>query len=1034
VATGVLTPVPTGDTADTIAPLSENPTVAPTAPGAADASTNVRAPMPAPEAATRVQPAAASPVEAATRVQPAAPATDHPTVLSQAPGATGGSGASRPIGMLAAGQTIGPRYHIIRLLGVGGMGAVYHAWDAELGVAVAIKVIRPDMTADPEAAAMIERRFKRELLLARQVTHKNVVRIHDMGDVDGMKYITMPYVQGSDLLSVLRQAGRLPIPRALHYARQIVDGLAAAHDAGVVHRDLKPANVMIDGEDQALIMDFGIARSTDGSAGTVNGRVVGTLAYMAPEQAQGKATDQRADIYALGMMLAEMLVGRRAAAATEQDAIAELMARMKEPPPRIRAVDPAMPEPLDALVARCVEPDPDQRFSTTRELAAALDTLDENGHLIVSAVPVAPARMPRWRLAAIGAAALVVVAAAAAMLARRTTAPVAVKAIDPVSILVADFDNKTGDAVFDGALEQPLTIAMEGASFITSYARRDALRIAQAQHLGNASHLDGQTARLVAFREGIKYVLAGSVAASGGKFQMQLDAIDPAGGQVAKTAGVTAASKADVLAAVGSLAAKIRTGLGDTSTDTAKRAVAETFTASSLDAMREYSQAQDLQDSGRNEEALAHYRKAIEFDPKFGRAYSGAANVTYRLGRREEADALWKQALAQMDRMTDREKYRTLGAYNLGIAQNYEQAKDNYTALIAAYPSDGRSHANLAMAYFYLHDFAKAAVEGQRGVELDRTNQTAKSNQALYAMYAGDFAGGAAMAKKVIAENATMHKPYLPIAVAAALGGDAAGAAKAYDDMAKTGAAGASLASSGRADLALYTGRIDEAKHELAVGQASDRTAKITTGAAVKQIALAEAEIAAGRRQAALDAVKEALALSKQPATLVPAARVLLRAGKAADARAIAADLESQLQKQNRAYGKILLAEIALEEKKVADATDLLIAARSFSDVWLGRFDLGVAYVQAGHFSEAVSELEACEKRRGEATALFFDDVPTLRYLATLPYWIGRAQEGLGMSGPAKTRYEAFLALRSDAKGDPLVEDARRRTTSSTRP
>ena len=164
--------------------------------------------------------------------------------------------------MIGPGQTVGARYHVIRLLGIGGMGAVYHAWDAELGVAVALKVIRTDVSGDPDATAAIERQFKQELLLARQVTHKHVVRIHDLGDIDGVKYITMPYVQGADMATVLKQAGKLPIPRTLKYLRQIVDGLVAAHDAGVVHRDLKPANIMIDEEDQALIMDFGIARSS----------------------------------------------------------------------------------------------------------------------------------------------------------------------------------------------------------------------------------------------------------------------------------------------------------------------------------------------------------------------------------------------------------------------------------------------------------------------------------------------------------------------------------------------------------------------------------------------------------------------------------------------------------------------------------------------------------------------------------------------------------------------------------------------------
>src|SRR5262249_12949096 len=148
-------------------------------------------------------------------------------------------------GPLVPGQNFGPRYHIIKLLGVGGMGAVYQGWDAELGEAIAIKVIRPEIAGDPQAAEDLERRFKRELVLARQVPHKNVVRIHDLGELDGIKYITMPYIHGRDLSTIIRQASRLPVPRALSIARQILDGLVAAHEAGVVHRDLKPGNIMV---------------------------------------------------------------------------------------------------------------------------------------------------------------------------------------------------------------------------------------------------------------------------------------------------------------------------------------------------------------------------------------------------------------------------------------------------------------------------------------------------------------------------------------------------------------------------------------------------------------------------------------------------------------------------------------------------------------------------------------------------------------------------------------------------------------------
>ena len=210
-------------------------------------------------------------------------------------------------GPLKVGQAFGPRYQILRVLGVGGMGAVYQAWDAELGVAVALKVIR---SAHRKVSPELEKRFKNELLLARQVTHKSVVRIHDLGEIDGIKYITMPYIQGDDLATVLRREGKQTVATTLGIARDVADGLRAAHDAGVVHRDLKPANVMIKSgaERHAVIMDFGISTSADNGA---EGVVIGTLEYMAPEQAEGASVDARADIYAFGLILYELLTGPR---------------------------------------------------------------------------------------------------------------------------------------------------------------------------------------------------------------------------------------------------------------------------------------------------------------------------------------------------------------------------------------------------------------------------------------------------------------------------------------------------------------------------------------------------------------------------------------------------------------------------------------------------------------------------------------------------------------------------------------------------
>jgi eukaryotic-like serine/threonine-protein kinase len=241
---------------------------------------------------------------------------------------------------LRPGQRFGARYTIIRTLGSGGMGDVYQAWDESLGIPVALKTIKSDPNAPPAIARELEERFKRELRLARQVSHPNVVRIHDLGELGTAKYLTMAYVQGEDLASVVRREGRLAVTRALSIAKQIAAGLAAAHEAGVVHRDLKPANVLIDTEGRALLTDFGIARAADGgTVHTLPGAVVGTLAHMAPEQARGDVADQRSDVYAFGLILYELLAGGRPRTGGS-GALADLMARVQEGPTELRFVAP----------------------------------------------------------------------------------------------------------------------------------------------------------------------------------------------------------------------------------------------------------------------------------------------------------------------------------------------------------------------------------------------------------------------------------------------------------------------------------------------------------------------------------------------------------------------------------------------------------------------------------------------------------------------------------------------------------------------
>jgi len=270
------------------------------------------------------------------------------------------------------GERFAGRYRIERLLGVGGMGAVYKAHDEELDIPIALKVIRTEILSSTGMGAEFEQRFKQELLLARQVTHQNVVRIHDLGDYRGIKYITMPFIAGQDLHAVLAQR-KLSFDEVLSLGIQIAAGLAAAHEVGIVHRDLKPQNILVDGAGHAYISDFGLAKSYEATAIALTraGDFIGTPRYMAPESVEGKPADHRSDLYALGLMLYEMASGTEPF--TGASAIEVLLQRARITPKPLRAVAPDVPAYFSDIVMRALEKDPAARYQTARAMLADLE-------------------------------------------------------------------------------------------------------------------------------------------------------------------------------------------------------------------------------------------------------------------------------------------------------------------------------------------------------------------------------------------------------------------------------------------------------------------------------------------------------------------------------------------------------------------------------------------------------------------------------------------------------------------------------------
>src|SRR5262245_39557575 len=326
------------------------------------------------------------------------------------------------IGTAAAEPAI-PRYQILERVGVGGMGVVFKAYDRETGEIVALKVLRPEIA---DQSALVEG-LKNELRLARIITHKNVCRIYDFNRSEGTAFITMEFVQGESLRCVLDRFGALNLRKAVNVARQICDGLYEAHSQGIVHRDLKAENLMIDEFGNVKLMDFGLAHLVaEGS-----NAAVGTPSYMAPEQLQDRPIDQRADIYALGLVLFEVFTGT--AAFTDDTPVAMALKHIQDAPRNPREIEPMIPERIARAILRCLEKDPANRFQSVEELQAALldeaerqkdrQTVWKNVSSDLRGLVAAVRKRPRAPLAVAAYAVLGIALVAAGIVLRRGGAP-----------------------------------------------------------------------------------------------------------------------------------------------------------------------------------------------------------------------------------------------------------------------------------------------------------------------------------------------------------------------------------------------------------------------------------------------------------------------------------------------------------------------------------------------------------------------------------------------------------------------------------
>ena len=941
---------------------------------------------------------------------------------SMNPDGLSGSGAGAML--LQIGSLLGNRYEILELLGEGGMGAVYKAADREVDRIVALKVIRPDMASNPEILA----RFKQELLLSSQVTHRNVIRIYDLGDALGVKFITMEFMEGENLLQIMKHREKLGVSEAVDLMEQVANGLAAAHREGIIHRDLKPANIMRDKSGRVVVMDFGLARTFAGDGMTIAGSMMGTIEYMSPEQAQGTEVRASSDVFAFGLILYELLAGVTPFYA--ESAIASLVMRTKQRATPLTDVNREIPGPLSNIVSKCLEQNPGSRYQNAGELDEDLRAWQgRSGGRKVSATSIrlrmGRARELPWVQIGVTAVAIVTVAVGAAWYSYHKKQAAQSLTHAPVSILVGDFANHTGDPVLDNTLEPMLGVALEGASFINSYSRGDAHK--QAAKLSKPSDvLDEQSARLVAVNQGVNAVVTGEISLRGNEYSISAMALDSVSGKVLAKAEITAANKQEILSDLPKLAAPIRQALGDTTPASVQfDAVSGGFAAASLEAVHQDALGVDEQFAGKFQEAFNSFQKAAELDPKFARAYTGMAAMAQNLGRTGDAVKYMKLAMENVDRMTERERYRNRGLYYLAN-RDWQNCVQEYTQLVTHYPADRVGQNNLANCYTQLHNAPKALEAARAAVEIVPKGVGQLLNLGFISAFAGDFAESEKDARTALTISPSAAQGFLVVAEALLGQGEPVKAAEAYHQLEKFGPDAASTAAVGLADLATYQGKYAEASRILTEGAASDVAAKMTDNAGRKYAALANVEELQGHHSAALSDLGKALANSQSTGIEFLAAMTYIDLGEVAKAQKLSSKLSSALTSEPQAYGKIIDGLVALKHKDPKQAVQQIMAANTLLDTWIGRFELGRAYLEAGAFTEADSEFDQCMKRRGEAIEIFMDNVPTYAFLPPVYYYQGNARKGMNSSTFAEF-YKSYLGIRGQSADDPLVVDIRHR-------
>jgi len=642
--------------------------------------------------------------------------------------------------VIAPGSDFGPRYRIEALLGQGGMGRVYKAYDKDLDRTVAIKVVREGAIGESDAL----KRFKQELVLASKISHKNILRIHDMGDVGGLRFISMAYVEGQDLQHIIRDNPKMPLERILKFAQQIADALAAAHAEGVVHRDLKPQNLLVDKNDQIFVCDFGLAKSfEEGAIGmTRTGAFLGTPRYMSPEQVEGKPADGRADLYALGLILYELVIGD--VPFTGESTLKVMYQRIQEKPKSPKLLRPDLPNWLVKIIMRCLERNPDDRYQNAFEILADLrggasgsgtsragmSRIGSGSQSVIIQIPNFASR--RWVLVVAGVVALMLLALAIPPVRHlipgfRTGTGAGggrIPAGPSISLAILPFRNASGDASLDWlgpSLADMLSTDVGQSASLRTISQDRLHQVLSDLRITPNAPIEPATMRRLAEFSHADTMVSGQYARFGS--QIRIDAtVQDLKHNRSVPIKIDAVDEKDIPGAVDRLATSIRNNLAFSS-DVIKELKASSFQPSSgsAPALRDYNQGVQLLRDGKNVEAVKALQDAVQADPQFALAYSHLAEAESALGYDNDAGQASRKAVELSGELPLAEKY-LIEASRASIVKDNKKAIEAYENLAKTFPDNTDVEYMLGSLYADDGDFDKARAQFARILQADPNN------------------------------------------------------------------------------------------------------------------------------------------------------------------------------------------------------------------------------------------------------------------------------------------------------------------------